>query len=73
MLQRLQAVRQSLIEKKKASYIALTLTYRRLEHLLLAIEEQGFPLLSQWQETLSQMESDALSLNPGKRVSTLPR
>jgi hypothetical protein len=53
-LRDIKALKAPLIEKKKASHVALSITYSRFQRLLAEVEEEDMRFINRWQEVIGQ-------------------
>jgi pSer/pThr/pTyr-binding forkhead associated (FHA) protein len=53
-LRAIKALKIPLIEKKKASHLALSITYSRFQQLLTEVEEEDMRFINRWQEVVGQ-------------------
>lgn len=53
-LRRIKALKNPLIEKKKASHVALSITYSRFQQLLTQVEEEDMRFINRWQEVVER-------------------
>jgi hypothetical protein len=53
-LRAIKALKVPLIEKKKASHVALSITYSRFQRLLTEVEEEDMRFINRWQEVVGR-------------------
>lgn len=53
-LRAIKALKGPLIEKKKASHVALSITYARFQRLLTEVEEEDIRFINRWQEVVGR-------------------